>query len=744
MKRLLIPKILLPVGMLLVLVSTAAALNLLDNPGFESGDTDWVMDYSVVNAYCLRTGSYGAYIQYLDHDGSIYQTIDIDDSGIYDVSCYYKGSAGSTLADIDLIKIPGATTTLNADETIVSTYMLVTDTHAMSSDHDWRHFVANRGGKNLCVDDCSIEFVREFNSYKDPDDMMDNGEFLGDADSWSTTGMEYISNYGRNEFGTGYLQAYYLSAYTRTNQVEITAAGSYSVGCWVQDRTSSIDVEFSIGGHNVECDGVSSAWELCATSLSLVTGTRPFVIWNKTSGAGGYFDDCFVVPEFELPSDDDEIDWGSAAWIYYPIESYFDLGYYKRMTTTETVDSAYGLPYHGYTVWQTFPDTMAYAIAPMEIIDVGTNFLGHYVTGQINAWPDVQSTTIKYEGLSSVEVAVGELVGAQCPIGRVAERWEFGSQTYHLLLGVFFPDEDTPYDPVPWMARRPSTGACQVVGDDDDPGGGGTVPSVGNGGIWEPVCEVCYKPAAIEILQVGKWIDWLECSLRNLILCWLVRVINSIIAFVIAIHQIILAAVGWLAYQINVIFDYWGSVWNNLRTGLTNLNTSALESVYTSDLVQWLWSLKEISATFFGQVVSLALTVFNYVLEFFKKFGLVYDVVKDLVSIVQSVLTVGPVNPFDFWGLSEGSGTGTGFTRDPAGMSLAEMLAADGPNIGKVYWIFLLGVGTVDALLIEDSGSALAITLVIFGFASLSVVAWNTIHWTREKVESWSKIKVVS
>jgi len=606
------------------------------------------------------------------------------------------------------------------------------------------------------VDDISLELSASFPS-PTYTNLLFNPNIHGNLDYWTKSdGSSRVTQYNAQKGHTtlGCVTLGYGGGANITQTVTVPVADTYEISAWVAAENNNnmtypryivYDDEMSQVASG-SCGFINKAWEYCTTDVYLDTGDYTVKWYSSDADDESYVDDVSVYSS-DVPEPDwwDPPEyWESEAWIYYPIESYFDLGYYKRMTTTETVDSAYGLPYHGYTVWQTFPDTMAYAIAPMEIIDVGTNFLGHYVTGQINAWPDVPSTTIKYEGLSSVEVAVGELVGAQCPIGRVAERWEFGSQTYHLLLGVFFPDEDTPYDPVPWMARRPSTGACQVVGDDDDPGGGtGPTPGSGTGQIWEPVCEICYRPSAEDILSIGKWIDWLECSIRNLILCWLVRILNSVIAFVIAVQQIIQAGIGWFVVQFNAFLDFLGSLWNNLRIGLSNLFTSALNAIYTSDLVQWLWSLKEIAANFFEQIIRLVSTVFIYILEFFKKFGLVFDIVKSLINIVKSILDVSPVNPFDFWGLSEGSGTGTGFTRDPAGMSLLEMLAVDGPNIGKVYWIFLLGVGTVDALIV-DSGSATAITLAIFGYASLAVVAWNTILWTREKVESWTKIKVMS
>lgn len=508
----------------------------------------------------------------------------------------------------------------------------------------------------------------------------------------------------RQPFTTTITATWHITGYHNGNtQIGI----KNDAGSWEYSSSASgvsAGGELGAGRYTVEiCDASSS--NNCATSVELTSPDHPI-----DCGQEQYYDDP--------PGGS----WGAGAWIYYPLESYFDMGFYKTYSQT----SQYGLPYNFYNVWETTPDAMAYSIAQLEIVDVGTNFLGYYVTARINAWPDVPSTTIKYEGLSSVEVSPGELVGGGCPVGRVSNRWEFGPDTYHLLLGVWFPTyDDDPFNPVPWMTRRPVAGACQVV-----PPGGGPDPTPGPGGLWEPVCRDCPRPGLADILSIGKWIDWLECAITNLILCWLVRILNTAIAFIQGVWQVAVAFAGWIASQLNGVLDWLGSAWNIMRIGLTNIANSAIRVVMASGIVQSIWGGFQLAAIMFQQGVVLLQVVFSWLLSLVDIFLQLGGLAKAFVEALLDVFDVQAIDMFGFYGFAEsGGGAATGLPGG-AGGSFSDLLAAAGPNEAKALYILFLGIWWLDYQFGATPLAGNVVLWILYG-----ALAWSAIWWTKNRFE---------
>jgi hypothetical protein len=237
-----------------------------------------------------------------------------------------------------------------------------------------------------------------------------------------------------------------------------------------------------------------------------------------------YWDDVYIYgcgcpPGENPPEEEPPPDWGANAWLYYPYEEADAWSQYQTYSET----SWYGDAYQNYWVWQMRPGASFYPLATLDIIDVGINSFGYYIDSRINAWPDVPSTTVRYEGLQTVNIAAGQRVGVNCKLGTVGPNPYLGGDPYHLLLYIEY-DGDS-YNPVPYMGKYPNPAMC--VPTDPNSGetigpGAGEVPSV----IIE-TCQYCNPPASWT--NFGRWIVWLECMIQNLFMCDLINWLNGII-----------------------------------------------------------------------------------------------------------------------------------------------------------------------------------------------------------------------
>lgn len=510
--------------------------------------------------------------------------------------------------------------------------------------------------------------------------------------------------------------------------VNITDSGNYTFSCYFHKRGSGESPDIYLGFDGNYLYGTNfdaGAWTMHSKSNYLSAGFHSVGIYSNY-GSGGvtyYFDSCKLEYASAPP---EPLSWNDAAWIYYPLKQNDDLGYYHTYSQTGTY---YSSAHRYFNVWETTKDATAYAIAQFQVTDVGQNILGYYIEGNINAWPDVPSTTLRYEGLQSVNVSIGETVGAGCPVGVVANQWMFSQSTYHLLLGVWFPDQDTPFDPRPYFSRRPVEGECQVIPDEP-----GTTPGLGTGpaGLWEPVCTDCVPPSLAEILIIGKWIDWLACVFTNLVQCTLVRLINSIIGFIFGIWITVILAMGWFTLTIGQMLIWHSSLWDHLIIVLlNNLVASFINSILKSQFINLVWAFFKLAA----ELWNIGKIFFVGFMILIKSAGQtllkIANLVMGFVEAVKDIFSVTAIDIFDLYGFSEtGGGDATGLPQFGSGGVLETLLSTDGPNTAKVIWMIFFGLYYIDYQVVDQNPVFTIITYAVYG-----LTAWSLIWWTIKQFE---------
>lgn len=262
---------------------------------------------------------------------------------------------------------------------------------------------------------------------------------------------------------------------------------------------------------------------------------------NNQSNDQFYSSSGLYAPYVIIEGVEQQTEWPLSAEVYYPLTEADEWATYQSYSNT----TWYGGDYSDYTIWRARPGSSAYPITTLDITDVGQNAFGYYVEGQINVWPDILSTTVRYEGLADVTVSPGQRVGPNCAIGTIAPNPSLYDR-YHLLLGVFFPDADTPMDPAPYMHRRPDPLLC-VAGVSGPGPGLGEIPDQ-----VLAVCQSCVPPTTWA--NVGRWIAWLWCQLQNIYLCHFVTWFNNLIhAQVLAVQALDGLSVGLMGQFNSVV-----------------------------------------------------------------------------------------------------------------------------------------------------------------------------------------------
>lgn len=301
----------------------------------------------------------------------------------------------------------------------------------------------------------------------------------------------------RHGWNTTASAAYYL--YTAAGALVDwkTAPACAGTWCTMSDSWGAL----AAGEYNLVFDGNSSSY-IFLDSVT-VSCSNPAVCT-----ASGCVSSTSEAPEVELS-------W-YGAWIYHPYEETDMWSVYQPYTIT----TWYGGAYDNYNIWRLRPGANVYPLATLDIVDVGVNGFGYYIDSRINAWPDVPSTTVRYEGLASVNVSAGQRINTDCPLGTVGPNVTLGQ--YHLLLYVEY--DETPFNPVPYMTRYPDATMCSVTDSTAETTGpgAGEVPNQ-----FLAVCQTC--PVPTTWTNFGRWIAYLWCQIQNVVTCVLAEWANTII-----------------------------------------------------------------------------------------------------------------------------------------------------------------------------------------------------------------------
>jgi len=719
-----------------LLIATGWAYdNTLTNPGFETGvQTPWVGTNVAVDAAYKRTGTYGARVKYAT---SIEQEVTLGEGGIYTYGSYCQGSGGTsdlTSYIYEDARIIGDSA--YDDDCVTGSWTLYSGSVALQSGETYKLYdYIDHGSRYMLLDDLyltkSSDFTQDAPTY---DNVLGyDGLFQGHADNWTFDGSSgYWADTGYNEIGCAKLD----TEDTMLIPVDIDYTGQYTLTAWHRAQSGTTRLQISLindagaTAFSNDCQQ-ETTWDSCAASGSLsFTGTYTVSLYTTNDDQNNYIDDVTLMGD-SVPYPP----WSGTAWIYRPLEYDDDLGYYQTYSDT----TAYGNPYRYYNIWITTPDAVAYSLTTLDIDDVGYNNLGWYVIATVDAWTDVPSTTLIYQGLNSVYVAEGERIGASCAIGTVGNRWEFNTDTYHLLLAAYYPDTSTPFNPLPYMTRWPTEDLCSFTppgGGGGDAGAGATISA---GGLWTPVCRDCVRPPLSEILSIGKWVDWLGCVITNLITCDLVRILNSIIGLAVGLYHLGINAMGWATSMVGQFTDWLGSLWNNvIRVALVNLALMMADYFLGSDVINAIWSGQELSSALWALGKAWLWSLFARLHLAMLRFRTLYEFIVDFVAAVQEIFDVRAVDLLDIYGFGEtGGGQESGIPALAGGGGvLSTLLAAPGANLAKAAWLVFFGMYYIDYQISDQNAVFTVITWIIYALTAWSVIWWTVDHFEDAAEES--------
>lgn len=446
------------------------------------------------------------------------------------------------------------------------------------------------------------------------------------------------------------------------------------------------------------------------------------------------------------------IEWPGTVELYYP---YVTADYWSTYQTYSQT-TWYGETYAGYTAFRLRPGAPVYPIATLGIEEVGVNQFGYYIDARINAWPDVLSTTVRYEGLQTVNVSPGQQVNANCELGTVGPNVTLGQ--YHLLLYTEF--NGIPINPVPYMEKWPDGSLC-ILGLEETIGPG--AGEVDNQVL--AVCQACQAPTTWT--NFGRWIVWLECMIQNLFSCWLITWFNGVINQQILALSWGMGAVEAVRLQLNSIlgvqilsFDRlvamgpWaaepvtdGVSWlGGLFNGLTAWAGSLLEHVAdrADALAARLDNLGYIIMSFAGgsrivytyteagtnfwDVLTAIVGVLDSVIEFLTTllagaFDLISGLLRlitDVASLLLMVLT-GLIGGFT--GSTSGGDMGAIATGlDTVDCTASGVWTSSGPSAGKAMCYFLAGLQQLDIVITRTP--LVFMPGIVIGILAIVILLW--------------------
>lgn len=726
------------------------ATEYITNGDFSAGGSGWTVEHATVDFQ--GSPNYNVHLLYNQGAAAVYQEVTVGASGVYSFGGQVH-NAGQTY--LQVMGAPGSD--VGWDSSRLAAWWYGSSTaywHAVPVQYVmlpagatvWLRMTApqNNPSAHVYYDDMYLSGPDPWVSEDDPYNILTNGEIVGNA-GWDLESAQpcgvYEGEDGNTAIGSLRFQNCTNNDDYFTQEFDVTWAEYYTLRYAMyrqngQNYQAIIEHWTGADWELVDYDDGFCAWDTWCDVPEWEIGylsAGSYRLRFRAMGSGYLrFDDVELVPENPPPTPTPTPQWGGDFGIYFPMAQDDAISHYQAYSDT----TAYGLEYQHYNIWRVEPDSMAYAIARMEITEIGESELSlggeYYLIGQINVWPDTPSTTLTYDGLSAVYVEVGDFVGAECPIGMVANRWQFGPDIYHLLLKAAYPDPDTDFNPEPYMTRWPDADNCA-----DPPNPPGPQPQDPASGLWLAECKACPRPGWADVLKIGLWIDWLSCTITNLFTCFLVRWINTLIAFVIGLWQFAIMFAGWFVGGILGLPGWLVAIWWNLGLGLANLARSAILALIQSGPLGAIWAGLELVKLLATQAIALIAAIISWLGCNIDRLLSVNGLLRGLLDQIAAVFNAQPVDIFgSIYGIGDGGAAVEGFgiqADPPGGGTLADQLLATGPNSAKMYWILLMGLGAMDAMW-SDTGAGIGLT--IFSAIALCVLAWNTITWTIGKIES--------
>lgn len=255
-------------------------------------------------------------------------------------------------------------------------------------------------------------------------------------------------------------------------------------------------------------------------------------------------------------------------------------------------------------------------------------------------------------------------------------------------------------------------------------------PAAGDTSCWD-----CQRPTSF--LELGRWISWLVCQVRNLFFCHLYHWLLSLGNLVLGVFGNVFSFLNWLAGLPNTalawlggfwqdaidwmggawqsIWTWVGNVWSTLVTGIRTFFHSLLQRLLDTPLVQFLYGV----LSRLELILEFGAAAFAWFINALQTLGRgIISLIELVVDLFQSVIQAF-IDPEYDWSLVPGA--------NPDGGFLPGDLGGDGPSPQKVLWLILLGLGTLDAS-IGDLGVS-SLQYVPIGLLSIGLVLWTLKKW---------------
>lgn len=255
-------------------------------------------------------------------------------------------------------------------------------------------------------------------------------------------------------------------------------------------------------------------------------------------------------------------------------------------------------------------------------------------------------------------------------------------------------------------------------------------PAVDDSSCWD-----CQRPTSL--LELGRWISWLVCQVRNLFFCHLYHWLLALGNLVLGVFGNVFSFLNWLAglpntalawlggfWQdaINWVGGAWqniwawvGNVWSTLATGIRTFFHSLLQRLLDTPLVQFLYGV----LSRLELILEFGAAAFTWFINALQTLGRgIISLIELVIDLFQSVIQAF-IDPEYDWSLVPGA--------NPDGGFLPGDLGGDGPSPQKVLWLILLGLGTLDAS-IGDLGVS-SLQYVPIGLLSIGLVLWTLKKW---------------
>lgn len=258
-----------------------------------------------------------------------------------------------------------------------------------------------------------------------------------------------------------------------------------------------------------------------------------------------------------------------------------------------------------------------------------------------------------------------------------------------------------------------------------NPGGDPIIAPDGGGVGYK--CYECVKPN--NPLQIGGWIAYLACFIKNLFSCslrswfqtlgnWIAGVWQSLVALINWLPTVAQGIINWARTQLASWWAYFTDWVSMLWAAMVNIPRQLLINFLQSEFVQSLWQQYGWLRAMFA---AARLLIDMFVQMITDLYNAVVSFIEFLIELFGKIRDAFGTDPFQIVVItSEGQEIGD---------IGPESLYAPGASPTKVLWIFLSAVGAIDVLVDMYSPYLPAVLVLVIGALALGVFFWTLKLW---------------